>query len=208
MEKECMLFFNNPSDFSVFYNSLNISSSWKILSGTLNSRGNSLIDKYYFKKLKYIFNSNNLFRRSVSMAEIVSFLDTYHLVNRLLFIIQQKIPAIMYNKIRMYFEYKIRFSKNRRIDLILEYNNKILLCEFRLSAKFPNLSQEWQKKEIELIIYKELMNNYLNLNKRIYLYAFIGLPEYDGNHTLDKNIKYNKDNLNYFSDYIIEYLID
>jgi hypothetical protein len=76
-----------------------------------------------------------------------------------------------------------------------------------LSSRFPNISNVWQRKEMELIIYKELLSNYIK-NKDIIIYAFIAMPEYNNTGKIDKNIKYNTQNINYFGDYIIEYLLD
>ncbi len=207
MNKNAMIYFKNPSNFYNFYQQLNIYGTWKICIGKLNDRGSKIYSKSYTKKLRLIFNKKQLFRRNVSIAEIVSWLDNYIIMLRLFAYIENKIDKNTFSSISILLEYKINFSKNRRIDMILCYKNKILLTEFMLSSRFPNISNVWQRKEMELIIYKELLSNYIK-EKEIIIYAFIAMPEYSTTGKIEKNIKYNTQNINYFGDYIIEYLLD
>ena len=100
-----MIYFDCIEKFNDFYKNLKISQTWKINSGTLNTRGFLIQEKIYFKKLKNIFDSKGLFRRSVSMAEIVSFLDTYQLMHRVLNDLQSKVPQHILKRIKLYFEY-------------------------------------------------------------------------------------------------------
>ena len=209
LKENSMLSFSNPNEFMNFYEDLDIYGSWKIQSGTLNYRGESIKDKLYVNKLRLIFSEKKLFRRNVSIAEIVSWLDSYCLIKRILVLLNEKLKIQeLFDNLEIFCEYKIELSKDRRIDYILKYKKKLLLVEFRLSEHFPNMSNLWQKKELELIIYKELMSNYIGEDVRIYLYAFIAMPEFDNKRLLPKNIKYNKDNINYFCEYIMKYLFD
>lgn len=207
MDNNAMIYFENAHKFYEFYKQLDIYGTWKIYSGKLNDRGSKIYSKNYTKKLRAIFNEKQLFRRNVSIAEIVSWLDNYIIILRLFNYLENKIDDEIFLKMSILLEYKINYSKNRRIDMILCYKEKILLVEFMLSSRFPNISNVWQRKEMELIIYKELISNYIK-NKDIIIYAFIAMPEYDDTGTIEKNIKYNTQNIYYFGDYIIEYLLD
>lgn len=207
MDNNAMIYFENVNKFYEFYKQLDIYGTWKIYSGKLNDRGSKIYSKSYTKKLRTIFNEKQLFRRNVSIAEIVSWLDNYIIILRLFNYLENKIDDDIILKMSILLEYKINYSKNRRIDMILCYKEKILLVEFMLSSRFPNISNVWQRKEMELIIYKELISNYIK-NKDIIIYAFIAMPEYDNTGEIEKNIKYNTQNIYYFGDYIIEYLLD
>jgi hypothetical protein len=206
MDKSAMIYFESPRYFYDFYEQLNIYGTWKICDGKLNDRGSKIYDKRYTNKLRKIFNKKRLFRRNVSIAEIVSWLDNYVIIIRLLNYLKNQIDLCIFSNITLSLEYKIDFSKNRRIDMVLGYHNNLLLVEFMLSSRFPNISNVWQRKEMELIIYKELITNYIR-DKKIFIYAFIAMPEYSGKYKIYKNIKYNEQNIKYFGDYIIRYLL-
>jgi hypothetical protein len=207
-KNESMLTFDKLSKFEDYYNQFNIYSIWRIQKGLLNDRGHKIIDKPYAKELKRIFNEKNLFRRSVSIAEVVSWLDSYEIIRRIISKIIEKTDINKYQNIKLFQEYLIRLSKARRVDYIFMHENKILLVEFRISDHFPNMSNAWQKKELELLIYKELMSNYISNDYDIYTYAFIMMPEYDKNEPIIKNINYNNNNIEHFCEYLITYLLE
>ena len=204
---ESMLHFEKLEKFSEFVNALDIYNGWKINSGILNKRGEEIRDKEYTKKLRKIFNDKKLFRRSVAISEIVSWLDSYLIINRFINELQKLVPKNIFDKFEIYCEYKINLSKMRRIDYILAYGDNLLLLEFRLADKFSNLSTNWSRKMLELIIYKELLGNYTDSKTRIFLYAFISLPEYDNKIKLTKHVDYNNNSINHMARYVIEYLI-
>lgn len=208
LDKEAMRSFGKPQEFLEFLNKLKFPEKWKIETGLLNERGKRVSDKYYTSQLRQIFNEKKLFRRNVSIAEIVSWLDGFVLMARVIKNLEQKVEEKVFNNIKIHFEYRIRMSKNRRIDYVLGYENRILIIELRLSDKFPNLSNTWQKKELELIVYKELLNNYLPRHTKIIIYAFIFMPEYNESSKILKNIKYNFENINFFTEYIMKYLLN
>lgn len=208
LKNNSMLYFEKLEDFQMFYDSLDVYGKWVIQTGKMNDRGRLIENKIYTKVLRELFMQKKLFRRNVSIAEIVSFLDEYVFIERIIKNLKSKLDEKKYQLIKLYLEYKIPFSKNRRIDMIFEFKDKILVVEFRLSMDFPNQSGMWLKKEIELIIYKELLKNFLGENYRIYLYALIGMPEYHQNKMIEKNVVYNSNNISYFVDYLITYLCD
>ena len=204
--KDAMLSFSSYKAFWTFYQSLNIP-NWHISTGLLNDRGKYIENKSYTNKLRAVFNEKKLFRRNVAIAEVVSWLDSYLILRRLFNILQAKLGDDVLSKMKIHCEYRIEMSKNRRIDFIFEYKSRVALIEFRLSDKFPNVSNMWQKKELELIIYKELLGNYLPSDLKIIMFAFIGMPEIEQGQMIEKNIKYNEENIDFFARYIMEYLI-
>lgn len=206
LKENSMIYFENLNEFKDFYQSLGILGGWKIQSGLMNERGEKIRDTAYVNHLQKLFMKKKLFRRVVSIAEIVSFLDGYEFLQRIVTELEKKISSETFNQIKIYLEYKIAYSKNRRVDFIIEYKESLLLTEFRLSKDFPNQSGMWNKKELELLVYKELISNYIT-NKKIYLFAFIGMPEYSKNSKIMKNLLYNETNIDFFVDYLITFLL-
>lgn len=205
-KKNAMLSFEKLQDFGAFYKTLKVQGRWKIQTGKMNDRGKVIENNYYAKVLRKIFMDKQLFRRNVSIAEIISFLDEYVFIERIINDLSKKACETIFSKIKLHLEYKIPFSKNRRIDMIFEYNKKILVVEFRLSMDFPNQSAMWLKKETELIIYKELLSNFIGEDYKILLYALIGMPEYHQNNIIEKNVVYNTTNVQFFTDYLLTFL--
>ncbi len=201
-----MISFNSPSNFLSFYEGLNIK-DWKMSDDFINDRGYAIRDTSYGKTFKKLFNDKHLFRRKLSVGELVSFVDNFYLVNKLMLILKDMLREDEYKKLKLFSEYRIILSKNRRIDFILEYEERILLIEFRISNRFPNVSSIWQRKEAELLIYKELINNYLPKRKETYIYAFIGMPEYTMNAPVEKHINYNNNNLEHLAKYINMFIV-
>lgn len=207
LEDDSMLYFKNLNEFESFYHDFNLYSDWKILTGTPNDRGRKIANRPYSQRLIKAFEKKSMFRRRLSIGELTSFMDNFYFMSRLFKTLKGKLPLDTLNEIQIFCEYKIRMSKNRRVDYILLHNEKMLLIEFRLSNDFPNTSNVWQKKELELIIYKELISNYAPKQMKVIVYAFVGMPEYEGNTNIEKHQKYNLDNLEHLSEYISLYLI-
>lgn len=207
-KRNAMLSFMNLCEFSEFYQSLQLRGRWNIQTGKMNDRGKLIENKRYTNTLKKLFMEKKLFRRNVSIAEVISFLDEYVIIDRIISLLETKLESDEFDSINLYLEYKIPFSKNRRIDMVFVHGKKILVVEFRLSMDFPNQSSMWTKKETELIIYKELLSNFLDKDFKIYLYALIAMPEYHLNRVIDKNVVYNRNNIEYFVDYLITYLFN
>ncbi len=207
-KENSMLAFDSVLDFKSYYRELNFYNGWTITMEKNNMRGEKIKDRTYVQHIRKLFMEKRLFRRNISIAEIVSLLDSYSIMMRVISELETMIEAERLNRVKMYSEYKIYFSKNRRIDFILEYGKRLLLVEFRVSFTFPNLSSMWQKKENELLFYKELLGNYIPDYYKIHLFAFIAMPEYDNSFWLPKHVKYNKDNVRFFAEYIKAFLLD
>jgi len=203
-----MISFDSLDEFNRFYSDFDFYSEWRITTAQNNVRGAIIRDKSYVNRIREMFAEKKLFRRNISIAEIVSILDSYSVMLRAFKELKQLCKQSEWNNIRLHSEYKIYFSKNRRIDFIIEYGARILLVEFRVSNIFPNVSTIWQKKESELLVYKELLRNYLPEPYRIHLYAFIAMSEYDKRQAIPKHIKYNKDNAKFFAEYVYEFIIN
>jgi hypothetical protein len=80
------------------------------------------------------------------------------------------------------------------------------LLELRTVSNFNKLRATWEKKFHELLVYKELMNNYL-AHKDLKVYALISLYEYAGKQKVYRHIENNEKQLDYLTDYLIKYTI-
>jgi hypothetical protein len=206
MKNNSLLFFQHPDDFIEFFFELDIYGGWKIQNGILNVRGKQISNRHYVNKLRNMFDEKNFFRKAVSVAEIVSWLDTMSIMNRLLKSLRLTLTLNEYKEINIYTEYMIEMSKKMRVDYILEYKNTILLLEFRTVNNFEKLRNTWENKFRELLVYKELMGYYLP-DKKIVIYAFISIYEYNNNKKIIKHINYNNNQIEYLIEYIKRYLI-
>lgn len=206
-ENNSMISFKSLDEFKTFYNEFDFYSGWKITTARNNDRGEIIRDKAYVNRIRQLFADKKLFRRNISIAEIVSILDSYSIMLMAFDELRKLCKDKEWIKIKLHSEYKIYFSKNRRIDFVIEYGKRLLLVEFRVSNTFPNVSTVWQKKESELLVYKELLQNYLPDTYKIHLYAFIAMSEYDKRQPIPKNIKYNKDNAKFFAEYIYQFIV-
>lgn len=207
-KENSMIAFDSVLDFKGFLERLQMPSNWVITMEKNNLRGERVKDRPYVNYLRDLFMEKGLFRRNISIAEIVSLLDSYTIMMRVIKHLENMVGTARLKHLKMYSEYKIYFSKNRRIDYVLEYNNRLLLIEFRVSFTFPNLSSMWQKKETELLFYKELLSNYLPETYKVHLFAFIAMPEVDNGYRLPKHVKYNNDNSLFFAEYIKTFILD
>jgi len=207
MESDSLFYFHKPKDFSKFLNSLDIYNDWKIGRGTMNSRGESIRNKGYTNFLRDKFNNKSMFRRSVSISEIVSWLDSFVIMKRFFEELRKEIEEDEYNNIEIYCEYMLKMSKKMRVDFIIKYNNTILLIEFRMVNNFTKIKSTWNKKKLELLVYKELMQNYITEDTRILTFAFISLYEYDGRVLDDIHLNYNNNQVDFLVKYFIEFII-
>lgn len=207
MKNESLFYFNNPSDFLKFLSTLDIYNNWKIGNGTMNSRGESIRHKGYTNYLREKFNNKRMFRRSVSISEIVSWLDSFVIMRRFIDKLRNSIKKSEFNEIEIYCEYMIKMSKKMRVDFIIKYKNIVLLIEFRMVNKFTKIKATWNKKKLELLVYKELLENYTNDDIKILTFAFISLYEYDGRELDNIHLNYNNNQIDFLIDYFVEFVI-
>jgi hypothetical protein len=201
VKNDSLLYFNSPKGFLEFTDSLNIYKGWKIYSGKMNKRGEMIRDRPYAVQLRELFSQKQMFRKQVSVAEIVSWLDNFLYMRRFLSHLEVAIGTKLFKQTEVFVEYKIKMSKMMRIDYVLQYNDNILLLEFRTLDGFNKIRSTWSKKKTELLIYKELMQNYL-LDARYLTYAFIGLYEYENSSPVPKHIDHNKKQIEYLTKYL------
>ena len=208
MINDSLFYFRKPTDFLKFIEKLNIYNDWKIGKGTMNQRGESIRNKGYTNYLRNKFNSKRMFRKSVSVSEIVSWLDSFVIMKRVLDKLSYSIEKNEFNEIKLYCEYMIKMSKKMRVDFVIRYKNIILLVEFRMVNNYTKIKTTWNKKKVELLIYKELIENYIESDIKVLTFAFISLYEYD-NKVLDKaHYDFNNNQVDFLVKYLIEFVIE
>jgi len=206
MKEDSLFYFSSPNKFTAFLEELDVYNNWQIRHGLLNARGKEIEDRRYTKFLRKAFYDSGFFRMQVSIAEIVSWLDTTSLMERVFEVLQQKLEVEVFESIEMSLEYMIKMSKRMRIDYLLQYKDKVLLIEFRTVDQFNKIRPTWDYKFKELLQYKELMSYYV-LDKTLRIYAFIPLYEYNGKVLNQKHRDYNNNQVEFFAEYIEKYLI-
>jgi len=185
----------------------NIVNEWKISSGTMNERGDYISNKWYCKHLKEKFNNKKFFRRSVSVGEIVSWIDSFSIMKRVFENLSSNIEQEEFDQLEVCCEYVIQMSKLMRVDYLLIFNKTVLLLEFRLVNDFEKIKSTWTKKKTELLIYKELCENYFDKEIKVLTFAFISLYEYDRSIANIAHIDYNNNQVTFLSEYIRRFMI-
>ena len=208
MREDSLLYFDNPDEMIIFIDKLDIYNGWKISKGTMNERGELIRNKSYSKLLRSIFSDKEAFRRKLSIGETVSWLDSFEIMRRVILELRQKISKDIYTNIGIHFENIIKMSKKMRTDFIFEYNNQILLLEFRMVNDYTKIRSTWSKKKGELLVYKELMCNYIDDKVKILTFAFISMYEYENRNKIASHVNYNNNQVSFLVEYIQKFMIN
>ncbi len=72
---------------------------------------------------------------------------------------------------------------------------------------FTKIKTTWNKKKLELLIYKELLENYIPKDKKILTFAFISLFEYHGRVVDDIHLNYNNNQIDFLIEYVTDFMI-
>jgi len=206
MIENSLLYFDNPESLFDFLRDKKIPKNWKVQDGLMNDRGKQIEQKGYTVYFRELFKQKGFFRRLVSLAEVVSWLDNLSFITRLLLKLKKTLSDDKYNNIEISFEYMIEMSKRMRIDCILKYNSTILILELRTVSGFSKVRSTWDKKFQELLVYKELLSYYItHLNMK--LYALIPIFEFSKGKLVTKHYENNENQLDYLVTYVAKYLI-
>ena len=208
MKEDSLAYFYNPNELMEFIEKLDIYNGWKINKGIMNKRGEIIRNKPYTKTLAKIFSDKKAFRRQLSISETVSWLDSFEIMKRIIKELKRNTHKKDFMKVKIHFENIIKMSKKMRIDFIFEYEDTILLLELRMVNDFTKIKSTWSKKKSELLVYKELMRNYVEENTRILTFAFISLYEFDDKVEVLSHSHYNNNQVSFLVEYIQKFMID
>ncbi len=206
MSLNCLIHFNNEYLVKTFIKEYKVE-DWIIKAGRLNERGKEHINKTYVTTLKRLFNEKDLFYKEVSIAEVISWLDNLVHIKRLSDYLRSKVTASQFSVLEFIFEYKVKYAKNGRIDLLVKYNNTLCIVEFKNVDKFSLLRGAYREKGLEVLLYEKTLKTTLKKDYKIYSNVFIGLVEECDEVTLNNHIDNNKKNVRLLGDYIIDILI-
>lgn len=194
--------------FEEFIKELDIyNNQWKIREGLLNERGRAVQNRVYFRELRFKFDNLNLFHMKVSLAETVSWLDSFTHIQRIITKLKEFHPKTELEKTEILFEYVIEMSKSSRVDVIFKFENRLCLLEFSTVNKFERIKRAFQQKRIELMMYKDLMQNYLPKDSKVIVLPFIGLYEYHKRHRVESHYFNNVKQAEFAAEYISKFLI-
>ena len=207
MKNKSLLYFSNPVEFINYINQIEIYKEWKIESGYMNDRGSKITESKYFRDMRWLFDEKNIFRKKVSIAELTTWLDTFIHLERILTLLIANYPNKILSKIEISFEYVIDMSKQSRVDTIIKFNNNYILFEFSTVSNFTKMKSAFDKKRLELLLYKDMMANYIDYPSKLVLFPFIGLYEFNNSVLEDKHYQNNKKQAAYAYEYIKKYVL-
>ncbi len=167
--------FHGKDEFFSFAENLYNPTSWHIQDSPSKYRASSIKEYAYFKKLKNDFDKKELTNNEISDEQIISFLDTIHLMYRTF----NKIQNETINKeVKIIMEYVIPDSRKYRIDYILAFRNSLLLIEFSGTTTFEKIKEINSHKNHQIIEYSNALDSLINNNNIIIkTKAFVYLPD-------------------------------
>lgn len=202
------MYFKSYQDLIKYIDGLNIYGGWKINDGLMNKRGEYVRNKGYVNELRDVFNNKSLFYKSVAISEIVTWLDNFVHLRRVFKELRKIVDGQLLNRTEIVFEYVIEMSKLSRVDVIIKHGDNLCLVEFSLVNSFNRMKRAYQQKRIELMIYKDLMYNYVPSSYFICVLPFISLFEYKEKSILRKHVDSNIKQAKFAAEYIAKYVIN
>ncbi len=207
MKKSTLLYFNNPMEFVKYIHKFEVYKDWRIENGLMNDRGYKVGESDFFMEMRNTFRSKDMFYKKVSIAEMTTWLDSFIHLERLCKLMIANFNIDKLNEIEIGFEYVVKMSKKSRVDAIIKYRGKYCIFEFSTVSSFNKLKPTFDKKRLELMIYKDMMHNYIEYPSKIICYPFIGLFEYNDEERNEKYFNNNIKNISYAYDYLKNFLL-
>jgi len=207
MKGNTLLHFDNPIKFLEYIKQFEIYDDWKINNGLMNDRGYKIAGSDFFVEVRRLFELKEIFRKKVSIAEMTTWLDSFVHLERLCNLMIANFTQEQLSNIEIGIEYVVKMSKKSRVDVVIKYMNKYCLFEFSTVKGFNKLKTTYDKKRIELMIYKDMMSNYIEYPSKIICYPFIGLYEYQGDQRQEKFYRNNINNISYAYEYLRKFLL-
>lgn len=173
-KSKSLYIFHGKDEFFSFAENLYNPLSWQIQDQSQKYRASSINEYSYYKKLKKDFTEKELTKNEINGEQIVSFLDTIHLMYKTFALINDE---IINNEIKIIMEYVIPDSRKYRIDYVLSFRNSLLLIEFSRVTTIFELKEINSKKNHQIIEYSNALNSLINnSNIIIKTKTFVYLP--------------------------------
>jgi hypothetical protein len=194
-------------EFVKYIHKFEVYKDWRIENGLMNDRGYKVGESDFFMEMRNTFRSKDMFYKKVSIAEMTTWLDSFIHLERLCKLMIANFNIDKLNEIEIGFEYVVKMSKKSRVDAIIKYRGKYCIFEFSTVSSFNKLKPTFDKKRLELMIYKDMMHNYIEYPSKIICYPFIGLFEYNDEERNEKYFNNNIKNISYAYDYLKNFLL-
>jgi len=208
MKESTLLYFGSPMEFVEYIHRFEIYKDWKIQHGLMNDRGYLVGGSDFFVEIRRLFDLKDMFRKKVSIAEMTTWLDSFVHLERLCNLMIANFSKEKLDNIEVGIEYVLKMSKKSRVDVVIKYKSKYCLFEFSTVKSFSKLKTTYDKKRLELIIYKDMMHNYIEYPSKIICYPFIGLYEYENDKREEKFYRNNLNNISYAYEYLKKFLLN
>lgn len=196
-----MYFLENKKSFDELFESLELN-NWNIENQLFKDRASFYAKKDFFTKMRNKFLSENLTIWDLKSEEIVSWIDTFVILNRVLtkeFINENNIELAVIK------EYPLVYGNHMRVDYLIVFERAIIVLEMGMFNQDEKRGEErYTKKLLESIAYKQLIENMVNGSIEVFNHVIIYRPEYDRfkNVWLRNNIIYNNGEVKTTQNYI------
>lgn len=207
MKIKCMYFLEDQRSFNELFNSLGLN-SWNIENQLFKDRAAFYAKKDFFGKMRDKFLSENLTIWDLKSEEIISWIDTFVILNRVIskdFMKENNIDIIVIK------EYPLVYGNHMRVDYLLVFERAIIVLEMGMFNQDERRGEErYTKKLLESIAYNQLIKNMVNGSVEVFNHVIIYRPEYDRikNIWLRDNIIYNNEEVKTAQNYICKIFED
>lgn len=164
--------------------------NWRIYDMEISERTKLISKNKYYQTIIKQAEENKI---QFDETEIISWLDNLNLLHHILCGNRKILDN--FKDFDLFQELCIPFS-NKRADVVIIKNNKILIIEF--SYNKWNIEYRYENKLHQAIGYKELLQNVLSSNVQIGTYTFLNKPD-------DKDVNVNEEECDNLRNFILHY---
>lgn len=203
MSINAMYIFKGINQFNAFSNFIE-QSNWRIEKQLLKERVEKYKTEEFFLKLQHDFNNKNLTIWELKQEEIITWIDTISLLQRILLQVFKK--GVNVENVNIIMEYPLIYGNHMRSDYLIVYDRLIVVLEFGMFNQDEKRSEErYTKKLQESINYRQIIGNLVSVDLSVINYVMIYRPEYDCvlKKEMTENIKYNNGEIDLLSNFLV-----
>ncbi len=194
MNIKCLYLARSRKEFYGKFDSLNLK-SWNIENQLFKDRAKYYEKHKFFIDLKDEFMDKSLTIWDLKSEEVVSWIDTFLILKRIL---EDSVFNDEVINLTIIKEYPIVFGNHMRVDYLLVFERAIIVLEMGMFNQDERRGEErYTKKLLESIAYRQIIENIVKGSVDVFNYTLIYRPEYDRikNTWLRNNINYNNDEI-------------